>query len=317
MSTVPLLRFPGKRDFKLQQLVFASSRLFGISQRGFIFECDFTSLKIKNVRDTYGGAAWCMAYNVRLESVTVGCDDGTSRVFSINSDSRSTLEYSKCYPTTGCRILSLSYHPSKPQLFLGCVDGTIRGIDENTGRSIFRLTGNLAKGVQIFITCLVVLKDSTIISGDSKGNVQVWDGNIGVLTLTIHQHAAQILSLAVAPAEDFVFASGVDSRVTCLKRSITDAANSNHWVYTNSHRCHTHDVYSLAVLFPSTPINHAPDEDILPDDKLTALHCPLSVANGPLLISGGLDTKLCLYFIEDFLKYRPATILPTPARVYC
>ena len=255
-----------------------------------------------------------MAYNERLENITVGCDDGTSRVFTIQSDNRnSSLEYSKCYPTTGSRILSLAYHPSKPQLFLGCVDGTIRGIDENTGRSIFRLTGNLAKGVQIYITCLIVLQDSTIISGDSKGNVQVWDGSMGVLTLTIHQHAAQILSLAVAPAEDFVFASGVDSRVTCLKRSLND----NNWVYTNSHRCHTHDVYSLAVLFPSSSSDNIAaiprEESYSEDHQTTALYCPLSVASGPLLISGGLDTKLCLYFVEDFLKYRPATILPTPA----
>lgn len=287
----------------MKQIIWVSSRLFGISLRGFIFECDLHTLTLKNIRDTYGGAAWSMTNTSRTHCIAVGCDDGAVRIFTTENDS---LEYQRTLPTTGSRILSLAYHPSKSQLFMGCADGTIRCVNDTTGRSIYRMTGNISQGVTVHILCLHVLSDSTVVSGDSLGNVQFWDGTVGVLTTTIHQHAAQILALAVDPSEDFIFASGVDSRVTCLRRAKGDSdAADMQWVYTTSHRSHSHDVFSLAVC-------QQIGQETVPFPRNS--NCPLSARHGPILLSGGLDTKLCVYSVVEFSKYRPSSILPIPAK---
>lgn len=268
-----------------------SGRLFGISLRGFVFEVDFDSLSIINIRDAYGGAAWCMAASLQHSSIAMGCEDGSVRLYSF--DVGTPLEYQKALPSTGCRVLSVAYHPTEPRIYAGCADGTIRCMHETTGASLFRLLGDVQRGISTNIWSLLVLSDSTIVSGDSHGNVQLWDGVNAVRLASFHQHTAEIVALAVSEDEDQLFASGVDSRVTCMKRlgnaesdkGGESSEKSREWVYTSAHRPHSHDVYSLAV----------------------------TTSNPPCLLSGGLDTKLCSYSLLEFARQRPVWILPIPA----
>ena len=71
---------------------------------------------MKNVRDSYGGAAWCMASCRRHSYLAVGCEDGAARLFQYEDDA---LEYTRSLPTTGARVLCIAFHPTVPQLFLG------------------------------------------------------------------------------------------------------------------------------------------------------------------------------------------------------
>lgn len=58
-----------------------------------------------------------------------------------------------------------------------------------------------------------------MITGDSRGQVQVWDGAAGVLMDSFHQHTADVLTLAVRADGNAVFAAGVDGKVICLQKS--------------------------------------------------------------------------------------------------
>lgn len=335
------VRIPGRDNFGLRALVWSplqsqSGRLFGISTNGFIFEVSLSDLSIKSIRDTYGGVAYGLTASHQHSHLAVACEDGVGRVF----DYEEVLEYKKSLPTTGTKVLSIAYHPNPPAtpstsstpstptastpdlLYLGCSDGTIRCIDE-FGHSLYRMLGDVSgahKGATVNIWSIIVLSDSTICTGDSRGRVQLWDGISGVLMISLHQHSADILALACSPDENQIFAAGVDSRTTCIRRvggrprgtSITDGPSfsdailaseptsmgmvtessvssliptDSHWVYTSSHRPHSHDVYSLSVC------KHAKDI---------------------VLISGGLDCKLAIYSVPDFTKTRPVWVLPTP-----
>ena len=126
------VRVPGKSEFQLQALGWAKApneqgRLFGISLRGFLFEIDLYKLNIIHIRDSYGGAAWCMSLHPREALLAVGCEDGAVRIFSYADGG---LEYSKTFPTVGSRVLCVAYHPSQPKLFVGCADGHIRCFNE-------------------------------------------------------------------------------------------------------------------------------------------------------------------------------------------
>lgn len=329
-------------------------RLFGISMRGFIFELDMSMLTIKNVRDTYGGAAWCMASSVRDATIAVGAEDGAAHLFDYSNN---RLEYIRGLPNVGSRILSIAYHPVKSQLFLGLADGTIRCVDEKNGTSFFRMTGDVFRGLATHIWSMVVLTDSTVVTGDGRGNVQIWDGTVGVLMLNIHQNTAEILALAVTPDERQIFASGVDGRVTCIKKvtqvssndkSTDDAGNvdnvnanpaDSQWVYTSSHRPHSHDVYALTICMNtssnssasrvrsnSESDNNSNNSNNDSDNGTRKRSGSFSLQNNPnpntqkpldidgyVLLSGGMDTKLCCYSVSDFVRIRPTWILPMPA----
>lgn len=159
------------------------------------------------------------------------------------------------------------------------------------------MSGDISRGISTFILSIAVMRDSTVVSGDSRGHLQIWDGETGVLMVSIRQHAAEILTLAVSPDENFIFASGVDSRIICIQRlpqgtsGQSFAAADSNWVYSTSHRPHSHDVLTLAICHPKS-----------------------HPTTGPLLMSGGLDCKLCTYSVEDFARVRPSWILPVPPK---
>ena len=226
------------------------------------------------------------------------------------------------------------------------------------------MTGDIFKGLSTYIWSMLVLTDSTVITGDGRGNVQIWDGNVGVLMLNIHQNTAEILALAVTPDERQIFASGVDGRVTCIKKvtqvsssnndkgSIDDVGNTintnsataptdSQWVYTSSHRPHSHDVYALTICMNTSTnantnttrvrSNSESDNNSSNNDSDNGTTTrkrsgsfslqtnpnpnsqkPLDI-DGYVLLSGGMDTKLCCYSVSDFVRIRPTWILPMPA----
>ncbi|RYG59267.1 WD40 repeat domain-containing protein, partial [archaeon] len=138
----------------------AHQRLFGISLRGFIFEADLGNRGLKNVSDSYGGAAWSLAASPRSASLFVGCEDGSVRLFSYTSQAR--LVYVRAFATGGGRVLCLAVHPVSRLLYAGCLDGSVRCLDEDSGRQVFRTSG-MAHGAHItaHLTSLCVLPDST------------------------------------------------------------------------------------------------------------------------------------------------------------
>lgn len=309
------LRVPGKTEMELNGLAFSqfdseSGRLFGVTMQGYIFEVDFSSSRICNIRDSYGGTVWSIATSTREPILGLGCEDGTAKLFTY---SNSQLEYLKSMSSTGSRVLSIAFHPVEPRLYTGCADGTIRCYNETNGANLFRIVGEVMKGSICPVWSLVVLKDSTLISGDNGGKIQFWNGYNGTeLISTIHQHASTILCLATNDKEDAIFASGEDSRVICIRRlqplrdnqsqptnssdskvkAMFDSMLNCQWIYTSSHRPHSHDVRALVI----------------------AQQARGSSDSKSILLSGGIDSKLCLYSVDDFTGCRPTWILPIPAR---
>jgi WD40 repeat protein len=352
----------GHSGFKLNKLLWSTDphekgRLFGISLQGFVFEVDLTALTYKFIQDTYGGLPWSMAMSPRNAHIVIGCEDGTARLFSYENK---RLDYVKGFATTGAKVLSVCYHPTKSQLFLGCADGTIRCVREDNGMALYRMTGDLMRGAITLISSLIVLSDSTVVTGDNRGHVQLWDGNTGVLMVSFHQHIAEVLALAVSPDERQIFASGIDSRVTCIRRLRNDGSEfdsidnttpptqptEGEWVYTTSHRPHSHDVFALAVC-NNAQLNSTRNRQLAQKKGKKRRKSKANMDGGrnsigsdseglageskngegdeddssdvmaskePLLISGGLDCKVCAYSIQDFSNVRPIWILPVPAR---
>ena len=145
------------------------------------------------------------------------------------------------------------------------------------------------------------LSDGTVVSGDSLGHVQFWDGLTGTLISTFDQNdnKADVLALDVTSDESKVFTSGVDSRVVCIERQKLVGAEYNEnskWIVTHAQRPHTHDVKAMTIL-KKFKVNH--------NGRITK--------QTEILFTGGIDTKLCTYHVSEFGLRRPRSLYPWPS----
>jgi len=233
-------------------------------------------------------------------------------------------------------------------LYAGIADGTIRRYDcvststDGVGpistnysstvykqgiqwKSSFRMTlENRGYTTPTKVWALQVLSDNTVISGDSLGQVQFWDGNVGILTQSFAQNSqmAPVLDLCVDSLEEKVYAAGVDPRVICIECLLTGSYASSHsgkrqtqqsqsgamkeWILAHANRPHTHDVRGLAIcsVQDSTGGNSCYQwKETQSEGK---------PYNEPLLCSGGVDTKICTYHINSFREKRPRRMFHMP-----
>ena len=183
----------------------------------------------------------------------------------------------------------------------------------NLPKSILRMTiESKGRKESTKVWTLLLLSDNTLVAGTSLGQVQFWNGDMGTLTQTIIQSnsKADVLKIVVNSDETKLFCSGVDSRVVCLERrkppinkatpqpeSELTALFTSHlttyrpWKMTISHRPHTHDVKAMSVVTSSSNVLSSSIE---------------------ILLTGGLDTKICSYSVSKYAHTQPQTWYPWP-----
>ncbi|KAI3460141.1 hypothetical protein Pfo_016804 [Paulownia fortunei] len=267
------------------------------------------------------------AKNTRL---AIACDDGCVRIYSVSDAEK--LIYNRTLPRVSGRALSVTWSSDATRIYSGSSDGFIRCWDVKLAHEIYRITvglGGLGSGSDLCIWSLLALRCGTIVSGDSSGSVQFWDGQFGTLLQAHSYHKGDVNALAAAPSHNRVFSAGSDGQVILYKLSSEAVGSSDgkfvpeaikKWIYVGYVRAHTHDVRALTV---AVPISH--EADLPPDEKVKRSRGPekpldfsyhkwahLSV---PMLISAGDDTKLFAYSVKEFTKFSPHDICPAPQRM--
>lgn len=127
-------------------------------------------------------------------------------------------------------------------------------------------------------------------TGDSNGELIIWDKKSGNVLKVFSELKGDILALAVNQDQGIIYASGVDTKVICIrqvqlkgkKKYQAKIIGSNYhdregvdkeWVYSGSTRGQSHDIKSLVYL-----------------------------ETHQCLISGGVSTDLCIYSLEKYGK---------------
>lgn len=77
---------------------------------------------------------------------------------------------------------------------------------------------------------LLFLPDGTLVSADSEGAVQFWDGATGTLLRRFAQHQADVLRLAAAPDGRAVWAAGVDPQLAVFHRVSGSDGGCGRWL---------------------------------------------------------------------------------------
>ncbi|KAF9647486.1 WD40 repeat-like protein [Thelephora ganbajun] len=281
-------------------------RLFSTGGGSELLEWDLARGCVRRSINSNGGAVWSVSANPKSTIIALGCEDGSIQLLSTENDELSHL---RKLGKVKSRLLSIAWGPpvlrnthrsaettpksdgssddenddwSDGWLVTGCADSSIRQWDFSTGRVTNRLTTDKTRGERTLVWSVCVLGDGTIVSGDSMGIVKFWDSRTCTQLSTFQAHGADVLCLCTSPEGNTVYSSGVDQKIVQFTNVGGPASPSkSRWIQASSRRMHSHDVRSLAIWPPFTPLPPSHQHKF-----------PVNLA--PILVSGGLDMSVVL-----------------------
>ena len=199
------------------------------------FVCELLShLKPIKTEMVIGNSVWSMASNGSI--LAVGGKDYI-RLFRITENGLTFIS-----KLGSSEIVSMCWHPYKPLLVCGSVESRVFVYNIDNLQLVHELKLHKTSEETIVWSCLV-LQNGTIVTGDSLGTVQFWDGPTATLLKTIKSHFADVLTLTAEKNQ--VYSSGIDARV-CLHENL-DSTRTNNWLLTNLRKYHSHDVKALII----------------------------------------------------------------------
>jgi U3 small nucleolar RNA-associated protein 4 len=251
---------PSEKDSNGKTIT-GKARLFSIGYTTTVTEWDLE--KGQPLRQASGnhGDIWCVAAQPPLKSATnevnstqgqwlgqniiTGCTDGALVVYSTKDDDLQ-LERILVRPSAKkAKVISVAFQ-DRHVVVAGCTDSTIRIYDTRNG-SILRLmslgAGPSGGPKEIIIWSVKVFPNGDIVSGDSTGELRLWDGKTYTLTQRIKGHKQDILSLATSSDGSTIFSGGMDRRTVVYKQV---GKGKSRWAEVGHRRYHTHDVKAMA-----------------------------------------------------------------------
>lgn len=229
----------------IESLVWVKNRLFSAGLAGDITEWDLTRLKSKNTILVTGNSVWCLDTDKTQTQLVAGTEEGFLNLFNVDDNE---IVYDKILDKQEGRILCCKFDHSGNIIVTGSID-TIRIWNKTTGHVIHKMsTGRVEKAKETVVWSIYVLKNMTIVSGDSRGRLTFWDGNLGSQIDSYIASKADILCVTANENEDQLFCSGIDPLVKTYTYTNIKRDNEKHgkWVETYKRTYHLNDVKTMA-----------------------------------------------------------------------
>ncbi|EAY18367.1 hypothetical protein TVAG_045690 [Trichomonas vaginalis G3] len=269
---------------------------------------NYPSLQIVGQSPSFGGAIWGAATSSDKSLLAIACDDGVVRVFNTKDNlyliQTSDALVSKC--------LSVCFS-SDGSLYAG--DSTGQIVQINLESRTFSHTLNVAArdttSSEVSVWALCALPNGQIASGDSNGNVIIWNTMTDTVETRFASHQADVLTLASNGR--FLYAAGIDPTV------VTFEHDDGQWVQRNQQRFHTHDVTCI-VANEKHVISAGMDACICSKDLIHPFQVPIPIAvatrGDDIIAVGGEGNRLSIWRLngeEAFLEVRLQTSNPVDA----
>jgi U3 small nucleolar RNA-associated protein 4 len=262
---------PGGKDRSIDGLVWTSEadeqgsdgkvvpgklRLFSIGYTTAVTEWDLEKLRAKRHASGQHGEIWCISSQppsstpagtagAVAQKLLAGTIDGCLALYSIENDDLQLQRVIVKSPSKKTKMVSITFQ-SRHVAIVGCSDSSIRAYDVRNGTIIRHMTlgSDLVSGAKEIIAWSVkCLPNGDIVSGDSTGQVCIWDGRTYTLAQRIQSHQQDVLSLATSVDGSVIMSGGMDRR-TVVYRAMSGAAGR--WTKVSHRRYHKHDVKAMA-----------------------------------------------------------------------
>jgi U3 small nucleolar RNA-associated protein 4 len=243
------------------RIIVGRLRLFSVGYTTTVTEWDLE--KGQPLRQSSGnhGEIWCLAAQPRLEAsndnngtategwhgqdLVTGCTDGAVVLYS-TADEDIRLKRVLVRPSAKkAKIISITFQ-SRDVVVAGCTDSTIRLYDIRNGtliRSMSLGVGPSGGPKEIIVWSLKCLPNGNIVSGDSTGELRIWDGKTHTLIQRIKAHAQDVFSVATNVDGTSIFSGGMDRRTVNYKQI---GGAKSRWAEVSHKRYHSHDVKTMA-----------------------------------------------------------------------
>ncbi|XP_055531936.1 U3 small nucleolar RNA-associated protein 4 homolog [Wyeomyia smithii] len=246
ISAAPFMEksLPGYEKVSVEGLCWVGERLFSVGLAGSLIEWDLRLMTMKNTFLLTGDAAWCLDVSRDERRLAVGTEGGYINVYNVENDD---IQYEKILDKQEGRIVCVRFDWSGDFLVTGSVDA-VRVWNLKKGHAVHKMTtGRSVRDKETIVWSLLVLQDFTIVSGDSRGKIMFFDGNLGTAIDSITVSKADILSLTIDREEKFLYVTGVEPIIRIYQRVEVTKANEKvkSFVRTLNRRYHTHDIKAL------------------------------------------------------------------------
>ena len=240
------------------KVIHGKSRLFSIGYTTTITEWDLEKARAKKHASGQHGDIWCLgvqplpaatdkgAATNTTRKLVAGTVDGNLVLYSIEDGD---LKFQKALiktPSKKIKMVSIAFQ-SRNVVIVGCSDSTVRVYDIRNGTMISQMTlgSDLSTGSSknIIVWSVKCLPNGDIVSGDSTGQLCIWDGRTYTQAQRIQSHTQDILCLAVSADGSKIVSGGMDRRTAFYEPT---AGQAGRWSKVFHRRYHGHDVKSMA-----------------------------------------------------------------------
>lgn len=239
------------------KIIHGKSRLFSIGYTTTITEWDLAKARAKKHASGQHGDIWCLAVQPlpsgdalstaagQSRKLVAGTSDGSLILYSIEDDDLRFQRAMFKTPTKKVKMVSITFQ-SRHVVIVGCSDSTIRAYDVRNGATIRHMTlgSDLAGGSKgIIVWAVACLRNGDIVSGDSTGQICIWDGKTYTQAQRIQSHTQDVLSLATNFDGTKIFSGGMDRRTVLYEPM---PGHAGRWAKVWHRRYHSHDVKTMA-----------------------------------------------------------------------
>ncbi|EFX00786.1 small nucleolar ribonucleoprotein complex [Grosmannia clavigera kw1407] len=244
-------------------------RLFSIGYTNTITEWDLEQGCARRHASGQHGDIWCLAVQPRLQQAGAdkaarhqrlvgGTMDGCLVLYATEDDE---LRFQRLCRThkKNVKMTSIAFQ-SRQIAVVGCSDSTVRVFDVRNGAVLHAMTlgRDLVGGARdVIVWSVRCLPNGDIVSGDSTGQICIWDGRTYSQAQRIQAHTQDVLSLATSADGSAIISGGMDRRVVLYREMAGSQTGQNgqngpadhtaqRWAKVWHRRYHHHDVKAMA-----------------------------------------------------------------------
>lgn len=267
------------QDFGEGRVLIGKSRLFSIGYTSTVTEWDLETGKPKRHASGQHGDIWCIAAQPPMvddrgqpmpdaqgsNKLVAGTIDGELVMYSVEDDDLRFQRILVKSPTKKAQMVSIIFQ-SRKVVIVGCSDSTIRAYDITKGHMLRRMAlgSDLVGGSKdIIVWSVKCLPNGNIVSGDSTGQVCIWDGKTYTQSQRLQSHKQDVLSLAISADGSTIMSGGMDRRTVLYKQN---SGAGQRWGKVWGRRYHEHDVKAMATFEHarmSVVVSGGPDSNLV------------------------------------------------------